>query len=95
MPQLLKRYFYFPSQPQSFGGGGGSTVFIPEDYNASITNLPPTTYGGNAPTRGCQWYITVGSAPDGNGDVAIPAKAILIYLIGPVNLLSSFKLIQG
>lgn len=75
------------------GGGGGNSV--PEDYNASITNLPPTTYGGNAPTRGCTWYITNSSAADGNGDVALPQGALLIYLGGSVASFSSFKLIQA
>lgn len=82
----------------SFGGGisgGGGTVSVPEDYNASITNLPPTTYGGNAPTRGCTWYITNASAADGNGDIVMPLSALMIYLAGPLNLFSSFKIVQA
>lgn len=78
------------------GGGGGSDVFIPEAYDASVTDLPPTTYDGAAPTAGCQWHVTVASAADGNGDIAIPEGALIIYIPGyAAGAFADYKIIQA
>jgi hypothetical protein len=77
-------------------GGGGSDVFIPEAYNASVTNLPPTTYDGAAPVPGCQWHVTVASAPDVNGDIAIPQFSLIIYIPGYAGgAFADYKIIQA
>jgi hypothetical protein len=83
-------------EPVVAGGGVGSDVFIPEAYDASVTNLPPTTYDGAAPTAGCRWHVTVQSAADVNGDIAIPEGALIEYIPGYVaGDFANYKIIQA
>lgn len=94
---LVDNDIYNNANWQEFtGGGGGSDVFIPEAYDASVTDLPPTTYDGAAPTAGCQWHVTVASAADGNGDIAIPEGALIIYIPGyAAGDFADYKIIQA